>query len=168
MRAPPSLSGYQIFDTLVPRELCLQLRGRDDLATAVPACVVGGFLPLAFVFSLLSLYSVSLDIDRGFSKWIAEALVVLASPLLSYLLICPHCCSSLEASCSLCLKSCYSPPLCTAYGLLLLLKLLFAYLLFLCNRKDFDPYSLLKLTHTVISSGFQFILVSYSVTGCIH
>ena len=86
MRAPPSLSGYQIFDTLVPRELCLQLRGRDDPATAVPACVVGGFLPLAFVFSLLSLYSVSLDIDPGFSKWIAEALVVLASPF-TFLLV---------------------------------------------------------------------------------
>ena len=90
MRALPSLSGYQIFDTLVPRELCLQLRGRDDPATAVPACVVGGSPPLAFVFSLLSLYSVSLDIGPGFSKWIAEALVVLVFPLVFYLLICSH------------------------------------------------------------------------------
>ncbi|KAH0831906.1 hypothetical protein J3R83DRAFT_12789 [Lanmaoa asiatica] len=42
MRAPPSFFGYQIFAALVLRELCLQLRGCDDLATAVPACVVGG------------------------------------------------------------------------------------------------------------------------------
>ena len=42
MRAPPSFFGYQIFAALVPRELCLQLRGCDDPAAALPACVVGG------------------------------------------------------------------------------------------------------------------------------
>ncbi|KAF8414650.1 hypothetical protein L210DRAFT_2894781 [Boletus edulis BED1] len=74
MRAPPSFLGYQIFAALVPRELCLQLRGRDDPAPALPACVVGGSPCL--VFSLLSLHSVSLDSDPGFSKQIAVALIV--------------------------------------------------------------------------------------------
>ena len=66
MRAPPSFSGYQIFAALVPCELCLQLRGHDDPATALPACVVGGS-PL-LCFSLLSLYRVSLDTLLGLSK----------------------------------------------------------------------------------------------------
>ncbi|KAI0079054.1 hypothetical protein K474DRAFT_1659527 [Panus rudis PR-1116 ss-1] len=41
MRAPPSLFGYLIFVAPVPRAL-LATRGRDDLAIAVTACVVGG------------------------------------------------------------------------------------------------------------------------------
>ncbi|KAF8842479.1 hypothetical protein BDN67DRAFT_372921 [Paxillus ammoniavirescens] len=54
MRAPPSFFGYQIFAALVLCELCLQLQGRDDLATAVSACVVGGsFSPLFFWLCLL-------------------------------------------------------------------------------------------------------------------
>ena len=57
MRAPPSFSGYQIFAALVPCELCLQLRGHDDPATALPACVVGGSLAL-FLFAV-SLSSVT-------------------------------------------------------------------------------------------------------------
>ncbi|KAG8214449.1 hypothetical protein J3R82DRAFT_9472 [Butyriboletus roseoflavus] len=74
MRAPPSFFGYQIFAALVPRELCLQLRGRDDLATALPACVVGGSLLLSF--SLLPLHLVSLDTNPEFSKKNAMALVL--------------------------------------------------------------------------------------------
>jgi len=41
-RAPPSVFGYLIFAAPVLRAL-LATRGRDDLATAVPACVVAGF-----------------------------------------------------------------------------------------------------------------------------
>ena len=73
MRAPPLLFGYQIFAALVPRELCLQLRGRDDLATALTGLRRRG-ISLAFVFSLLSLYLVSLDTRQGFSKQTAMAL----------------------------------------------------------------------------------------------
>jgi hypothetical protein len=58
MRAPLSFSGYQIFAALVPCELCLQLRGRDDPATAPPACVVGGSPLLCFLFAV-SLSSVT-------------------------------------------------------------------------------------------------------------
>jgi hypothetical protein len=58
MRAPPSFFGYQIFDALDPCELCLQ---RDDLATAVPARVVGGsFSPFGFVSSLLGFYTITI------------------------------------------------------------------------------------------------------------
>ena len=59
MRAPPSLFGYQIFAALDPRELCLQLRGRDDLATALPACVVGGSLFCSCPLFAVSPFSVN-------------------------------------------------------------------------------------------------------------
>ncbi|KAG8213061.1 hypothetical protein J3R82DRAFT_11453 [Butyriboletus roseoflavus] len=64
MGAPPSFFGYQIFAALVLRELCLHLWGRDDLATALPARVVGGSL----VFSLLFLFQVSIGTLLGLSK----------------------------------------------------------------------------------------------------
>ena len=50
MRAPPSglIIGYLIFAALVSRAL-LATRGRDDLATAVSACVVGGFFISLFI-----------------------------------------------------------------------------------------------------------------------
>ena len=49
--APPPVSGYLIFAALVLGAL-LATSGRDDLATAVPACVVGG--TSFFLFSLPS------------------------------------------------------------------------------------------------------------------
>jgi hypothetical protein len=61
MRAPPSFFGYQIFAALDPCELCLQLQGRDDLATAVPARVVGGsFSSFGFVSSLLGFCTITI------------------------------------------------------------------------------------------------------------
>ena len=43
MEAPPPFSGYLIFAAPVPRAL-LATWGRDDLAIAPSACVVGGSL----------------------------------------------------------------------------------------------------------------------------
>jgi hypothetical protein len=61
MRAPPSFFGYQIFAALDSCELCLQLQGRDDLATAVPARVVGGsFSSFGFVSSLLGFCTITI------------------------------------------------------------------------------------------------------------
>jgi hypothetical protein len=61
MRAPPSFFGYQIFAALDPCELCLQLQGHDDLATAVPARVVGGsFSSSGFVSSLLCFCTITI------------------------------------------------------------------------------------------------------------
>lgn len=48
--APPLVFGYLIFAALVLRAL-LATRGRDDLATAVSACVVGG-IPFSSTFCL--------------------------------------------------------------------------------------------------------------------
>ena len=42
-----SFTGYLIFAALTSFELCLQLEDGDDLAFAVPACVVRGF-PMRF------------------------------------------------------------------------------------------------------------------------
>ena len=66
MEAPPPLFGYLIFAALVLRAL-LATRGRDDLATAPPACVVGGFPPPFFL--LQASLGLPFGLLRGSSKW---------------------------------------------------------------------------------------------------